>query len=240
MIGADHGIVDDTAARHRRADERERPRRRAGPVGVQREGQAGFHTGPGGIHEGGAFGAEDLVAIGGAVEAHMVHQETRLHVEFLHAQNLVGARHRRVLDAVDAIVGRARVGRLDRVERNVDRVIAVAMDLHRQAEGLHFGDHLFHLGGVEVRRTLGGRVQIGLGLRPGLGLVGAVADDLDAIEREQGIADGRAFPETEAAPGRQALHVVEHHARAGSAGKRIRELCERFDMIAALWNRQPA
>ena len=100
------------------------------------------------------------------------------------------------------IVGRARIGRLDRVERNVDRVIAVAVDLHRQAERLHFGDHLFHLRGVEIRRTLGGRVQIGLGLRAGLGLVGAVADDLDAIEREQRIVDGRAFrAEAEAAPG---------------------------------------
>ena len=96
----------------------------------------------------------------------MVHQEARLHVELLHAHNLVGARHRRVLNAVDPIVGRARIGRLNRVERNVDRVIAVAVDLHRQAESLHFADHLFHLGRVEVRRTLGGRAQIELGCAP--------------------------------------------------------------------------
>ena len=107
------------------------------------------------------------------------------------------------------------------------------MDLHRQAEGLNLRDHLIHLGRVEVRRTPGGRVQIGLGLRPGLGLVGAVADDLDAIEREQGIIDGRAFPEALAAPGRQAFHVVEHHARAGAAGERIRELRERLDPVRA-------
>ena len=76
-----------------------------GPSVCSVKGQAGFHAGPRGVHEGGAFGAEDLVTIGGAVEAHVVHQETRLHVELLHAQNLVGTRHRRVLDAVDASVG---------------------------------------------------------------------------------------------------------------------------------------
>ena len=105
LIGADHRIVDDAAARHRGFDERELPGRRAGPVGVQREGQAGLDAGSRGVGEGGALGTEDLVAISGAVEAHMVHQEARLNVELLHAQNLVGARHRRVLDAIDAIVG---------------------------------------------------------------------------------------------------------------------------------------
>ena len=47
------------------------------------------------------------------------------------------------------------------------------------------------------------------------------------------MATGAPFAETEAAPGRQALHVVEHHARAGAAGKRIRELCERLDPVRA-------
>ena len=71
------------------------------------------------------------------------------------------------------------IGRLDGVEGEIDRVIAVAMDQDRHSRRLDLGDHFLQLRAVEVRRALAFAVEIGPGLRAGFGLVRSVADDLD-------------------------------------------------------------
>jgi hypothetical protein len=100
------------------------------------------------------LGAEQLVAIGRPVEIDVVHQKTRLHAERGHPLDLLGPRDRAMLDPVDAGRGKGAVGRLDRVEREVEREIAVAVDRHRPALRLDLGDHELELLAGVIRLPL--------------------------------------------------------------------------------------
>ena len=71
-----------------------------------------------------------------------------------------------MLDAIDAIVGRGPVGRLYGVERDVDRIVAVGVDLHRQTEGLHLGHHLFELAASKFGEPLEVELRYGFVCAP--------------------------------------------------------------------------
>ena len=121
---------------------------------MDRERQAKSNAIGGGVHPRRAFGAEKLIAIGGAIEIDVVHEETRLHAELRHALDLFGPRDRTMLNPVHAGVGIGAINRLDRIERDVERLVAVAMDGDRPALRLDLGGHRLQLLAIEIRPAL--------------------------------------------------------------------------------------
>ena len=140
-------------------------------------------------HERRPLRPEDLVAIGCAIEIQKVGKERDLHAEPLHPVELVLTRHGRVLDHVEPRGRVGPIGRFDRIQRVVDRRIALAMDqdrppgvLRRTAQSVIFD---FGIVGLALFHA----VQIGPGLRSRLGLVGAVRPEFHAIERKTAVGE---------------------------------------------------
>src|SRR5277367_2134931 len=150
LFGADNRAVNAAFAGHRSLDELQRADVRARRVGVDRERQAEAHAVGCRVHPRRPLGAEQLVAVGRTVEIDMVHEKARLDAEPGHPFDLLGPGDRAMLDPVDAGRGEGAVDLFDRVQREIQRFIAVAVDRDRPALRPDFADHRGELLGVEI------------------------------------------------------------------------------------------
>ena len=133
-----------------------------------------------------------------------------------------------MLDAIDAGPRIGAVGSFDGIQGNGG--IAVAVNLYRPARRLHRGNHrLQHISRIVGRAFLVGS-QIGDSLRAGLRLIGAVANDLDAEQRETRVGEQRRIgAAAEVFVGIARFHVVVLEACAQPACSAGRQLDETLD-----------
>jgi hypothetical protein len=109
---------------------------------------------------------------------------------------------------------------LNRVECDVQGLVAVAVDRHRPSVGFDVGNHRLQLRGVEIGAPLLGIVQIGNGLCGAFCLVGSIADNLHGVDRHHGIRDlCRRGAKAVFFVGLRILHGFVHQADAGAAGR---------------------
>ena len=153
-----------------------------------------------------SLGAEQPVSKRLAPPADVSDEKRRGQPEPRHAFDLFGVQDAAVLDAMAVILARRRFERgLIRVDRGVDRGVAVGVHPDLPAAAVTAIDGGRELFDGEVQLASRGRIQVGLALVAGAGLIRSVAPRLHAGDSEVVGApsghDSRTFPGVEVVGG---------------------------------------